>query len=292
MSDNLSFYNGLVQLEFDEDKHAYYLLKDDGSREKQDGVTQTCGILDKSMFLIPWALKLMEQKLLRNVPHATDRVDISWDEFVALVHAAKKRHQDIFEESRNIGLLAHKWIEDSIRWAIAYTGGVVEKMNELAPVDERAVNCGMAAFKWMQAHNVRWLKTERRIYSKKYHYAGTMDGLAKIDSCVDPHCCAIMYFDELALVDWKSSNALRTEYLYQTAAYEQAEEEEFGEDIKARWILRLGKDDGEFEHWYATDFEKDFQAFLLCLKLRRAHRDAERRIAENRKRRKHGKERD
>ena len=131
----------------------------------------------------------------------------------------------------------------------------------------------------MHNHSVRWLKTEKKIYSRKYDYAGTMDGLALVDSCEDPACCARMFTDELSIIDWKSSNQLRADYLYQTAAYEQAEEEESGADIRARWILRLGKEDGKFEPWYAQNFEDDFQTFLHCLNLLKAHKAAEERIS-------------
>jgi translation initiation factor 2B subunit (eIF-2B alpha/beta/delta family) len=135
----------------------------------------------------------------------------------------------------------------------------------------------------MVAHNVRWLRTERKIYSRKYQYAGTLDGLATVDSCQDVACCGRIYQDELSLIDWKSSNHLRTEYLYQTAAYQQAEQEEFGCDIKARWILRLGKEDGKFEAWYEQNFEQDFEAFLGCLNLYRANKAVEKRMSDAKK---------
>ena len=45
--------------------------------------------------------------------------------------------------------------------------------------DDRAKSCVKAALTWMRSHNVKWLKTEEKIYSKEYDYAGTfMDGLA------------------------------------------------------------------------------------------------------------------
>lgn len=275
----IDFYDGTVQLEFDEDTHSYYLIREDGKREIQDGVTTVCGIIDKSNFLIPWACNVMEQKLLKRMPREGDNTaSIPFKDFTKLLKDAKKRHQEIFEGARDVGLEAHAWIENSIKWAIEHTDGRVLDMHEKTPTDERSMNCGLAAFQWMTSHNVQWLKTERKVYSKKYKYAGTMDGLAKISSCGNPTCCDRMYADELSLIDWKSSNALRTEYLYQTAAYLQAETEEFGCDIKSRWILRLGKKDGKFQAWYTTDFETDFKAFLLCLFLRRIHRQIDSKI--------------
>src|ERR1019366_6622312 len=81
--------------------------------------------------------------------------------------------------------------------------------------------------------NVRWLKTEQKIYSLEHNYAGTMDGKALVDSCNDPACCSEQFKDSLSIIDWKSSNALHVEYILQVAgAYCHAEVEEFGEDIQ------------------------------------------------------------
>lgn len=287
--DTFLFYNGEVVLRFDHDKHLYLRAREDGVWEIQDGVTTVCNIIDHSVYLMPWAVKMMYLKLLRTVPRcSTDKGGsvvgpVNWEDFDKLLVEAKKAHKEHFEDAGDVGDAAHKWIEASIRNAMAFTNGVVEKMNEYAPTDERAVNCGVAAHDWMTRHNVRWIRTERKVYSRAYRYAGTMDGLALVDSCDDPSCCGRMYHDELALIDWKSSNHLRAEYLYQTAAYQQAEQEEFGSDIKARWILRLGKEDGKFEAWYETNFDQDFDAFLACLFLYRAHKGIEKRMAEDKK---------
>ena len=140
--------------------------------------------------------------------------------------------------------------------------------------DERATNCVKAALLWMRSHNVKWLKTEEKIYSRKHDYAGTMDGLAYVDSCTDPACCSERYTHRLCLIDWKSSNQLKTEYCLQTAAYQQALQEEHNSTIESRWILRLGKSEeeaGKFEPWFLSnaDFVTDLDAFLACLTLTR-----------------------
>jgi hypothetical protein len=104
-----------------------------------------------------------------------------------------------------------------------------------------------------------------------------------VDACENPACCGRLFLDELDLIDWKSSNALRIDYLYQTAAYQNAIVEDTGEDIKARWILRLGKEDGKFEAWYETNFEQDFSGYVACLTLQRVHRAVEQRMSEQKK---------
>jgi hypothetical protein len=76
----------------------------------------------------------------------------------------------------------------------------------------------------------------------------------------------------MSIADWKSSNYLSIGYLFQTAAYENAYEEEHGVDVEDRWILRLGKSEeeaGKFEPWHLTaeDFAEDFAGYLACLRL-------------------------
>ena len=280
----LSFYNGEATLRFDRDNWHWYLIHADGARERLSGVTGVCGIIDKSLYLMPWACKMMYLKILHTMPAVDDHViAIAWAEFDAILQKAKSAHKDRLEEAGDIGTAAHKWIEDTVRNAMTFNDGVVEKMNEMAPTDERSLSCGMAAFDWMQKHNVRWLCTERVVYSRKYGYAGTSDGLAKVDSCDNSVCCPRLFLDEVSLIDWKSSNALRIEYLYQTAAYQNAITEETGTAIQSRWILRLGKEDGKFEAWYETNFEQDFAGYLACLTLQRVHRAVEKRMSEQKK---------
>jgi hypothetical protein len=146
--------------------------------------------------------------------------------------------------------------------------------------DERAVSAVKAALRWVKAHNVRWKETERKIYSKQYKYAGTTDGLCLVDSCSDPTCCSAPFKDHLTVADWKTSGYLHLEYLMQTAAYMQALQEELGLDIQDRFILRLDKEDGKFEPWYAPKetFARDLEGFLTCLKLSQLVKSTEERI--------------
>ena len=278
-------YNGEVTLQFDRANWHWYRVYPDGKLERQAGVTGVVGIIDKSTYLVPWGCKMMYLELLRKIPRTDDQhvVSISWDELTQILETAKTAHKRYFETAGDVGTAAHTWIEASIRNAMNFTGGVVEKMNEFAPTDDRAVNCGLAAFDWMKKHNVRWQTTERVVCSRQYGYAGTCDGTAIVDGCDDPKCCPLPFWDELDLIDWKSSNQLSVQYLYQTAAYQQAIQEETDEHIRARWILRLGKEKGDFESWYEREFEQDLQGYLTCLALSRAHKAVEQRMSEQKK---------
>jgi uncharacterized protein (DUF1778 family) len=269
-----------VELRFQTEEHVYYLVGELGQLTPQDGVTTICHIIDKSPALVPWSAKMVIQKLLTTVPTYVDEngccmmTQMSFSDFEKIALEAKSAPRDKLNEAGDVGHMAHTWLEYYIKAIIAKHQMEVESKLLNLPKDERAANCVKASLDWQQQHNVRWIETERKIYSKKYSYAGTMDGLAYVSSCNNPACCPTPFKDRLSIIDWKSSNYLYVEYLYQTAAYEAAYEEEFGVEIEDRWIIRLGKEDGAFDPWHTTeeDFQEDFEGFLDALSLTRSVR--------------------
>jgi hypothetical protein len=267
MNQDHVLYNGDVLLRFDVGEHKYF--DDEGL---PDGVTSVVKIIDKSGPLTGWAAKVTVEKLLRTVPvdRGTNQIRMSLKIFEELAIAAKSAHKEHLTDAGNVGHQAHACIEATIRHAIENTGGRITSTFYGKPPDPRAVSCVRACHRWIKAHDVRFLSTERVVYSKLLRVAGTLDGLAIVDG-------------KLSLIDWKSSNGLYPEYCYQTAAYEQAYEEETGQEIMDRWIIRLGKSDGAFETWHMTpdDFEDDIRAFVACLKLLRAHAKVEARVKGN-----------
>lgn len=287
VSEEYKFYNGEVTLRYYDKEHAYYLLSPEGDEERQDGVTTVCHIIDKSQALVPWGCKMMQQKLLITVPGAKvgGTVVMTEAEMEDWIAKGKTAHKEKLEEAGNVGSIAHNWIEEYIKLTIAkdVEGRAAHRNN--MPSDERAKNACEAALGWMKAHNVRWHLTERKIYSRKYKYAGTMDGLCTCDSCDNPKCCPNPFKDRLTVADWKTSNYLYLEYLFQTAAYQQAYNEEqrhLGRFDSARlatdrWVIRLGKDDGEVEPWHveAHLFDKHFAGFKQALDLTRTVADIE-----------------
>jgi hypothetical protein len=261
-----------VTLRFSEQDHQYY--EEIGDRlEPRKNVTSILRIIDKSVYLMPWAAKVMGEKLLATIPRSKKGIieRITAEKFEALVKSSKSAWREKRDAAADIGNRAHACLETAIRGAIDFADGVVSwaaiESAFIKDEDKRVMNCCSAAFSWMKQHNVRWLKTESKIYSKMFKYAGTMDGLCLVDSCTDHVCCPTRFRNQRSIPDWKSSNQLSLDYLYQTAAYQQAEFEETGIQIDARWIHRLGKEDGKFESWYTTDFETHLSGFLTALML-------------------------
>jgi hypothetical protein len=281
LTESYFFYNNTEELRYDTEAHVYFRVDPDlGNLVELYGVTTVLRIIDKSNALVPWASKKCAEKILRTIPLSSVSNEfnelmlapITLTEFTKLVMEAKNAHKEILEDAGDVGHAAHKCLEDSIQHAIDHTQGIVLELRNI-PTDEKAKAAAEAGFVWMSAHNVRWIKTEQKIYSKEYQYAGTLDGKALVDCCNDPACCTEQFKDSLSIVDWKSSNALHVEYILQAAgAYCHAEHEEYGEDIQNCFILRLGKNEeeaGKFEPWRvpAKDFPEAFQGFLLCLNL-------------------------
>lgn len=271
------FYNGTIELRFDKEDHKYYLVEPLGNLSVRNGVTTVCHVIDRSMVLMPWAVKKAAERLLKLVKvvdvNGTLMLEpMSLAFFTQLVMEAKKAPDEEKVEAGDIGHMAHECLEDSIRYVLEHTEDHIVRELKNTPTDEKAAAAALSGFNWMKAHNVRWIETESKIYSKEYGYAGTMDGLALVDSCSDRTCCRHAFKDHLSLIDWKSSNYLYIEYLFQTASYQHAKQEESGMQIVDRWVLRLGKNEeeaGKFEPWYMgpEDFAEDFAGFVACLNL-------------------------
>lgn len=285
LTEEYHFYSGEVTLVYEPKSHTYFLRTSDGELEPQSGCTSVCHIIDKSEALLPWCAKMMANKIFSTIPTVTlpegNRVlrNMTFDEFESIILKSKTAHREKLEEAGDIGHIAHAWIENYIKAIIAKDNDEELRLLANFPFDERARNCCYAALEWMSKHNVRWLGTERKIYSRKYKFAGTMDGLCRVDSCSDPKCCTKPFKDRLTISDWKTSNYLYMEYLLQTAAYLQAYNEQeqyeswgFAPLATDRWVIRLGKEDAEFDPWHAGEetIQEDIDGFLLALELTRS----------------------
>jgi hypothetical protein len=279
------FYNGTEKLYFA--KQNWLWLRDTPEGlQPLNGVTGTCHIIDKSEPLMRWAVKKCLEKiraLTKDNLRPDGMYEIHIDDFETILEAARKADNEVLEDAAEVGHQAHAWIESVVTEILSGNEPRLLELLAKLPLDERAMNCCIAAVDWMVRHNVRWVATERKVYSRTHGYAGTMDGLATCDSCDDPMCCPHPFKDVLSIIDWKSSNHLVIEYLLQVAAYWFALVEETGYPVKDRWIIRLGKSDGEFDPWHRPgeeSFKKDFKAFLDALALTRSVQEVEDKIKE------------
>lgn len=214
-------------------------------RVRVPSVTKVLGIIDKSGPLMGWVLNQALAVCKGAIQPDTPYPDLYLEEVWKI---AKRAHRDLKEQAGDIGHEAHKVIEAHL---------LGESI--LPPENLKARECADRAIEWMGTHGFRPLAVERYVYSRRHRCAGMLDALAYVD-------------DELAIVDWKSSKAIYPEYWLQTAAYQGFHQEETGDRIACRYLVKLGKDDGELEikrRGGLKNFKGDYQAFLGALKLQR-----------------------
>jgi hypothetical protein len=238
-------YNDTVEIEFNEDRHIY---KNKDTGETILSVTGATSIVDKSRPLIFWAIGLMRDHLLKLVENSEA---IMTEDIIE----GSKLHQKKKEEAANKGSEVHDWIEKYITAKL----GKGEKPE--MPKDEEILNGVLAFLNWEKDHSVKFIDTEKLVYSKKYDYVGLLDCIAEIDG-------------KRSVIDFKTSNGLYNEYRYQVAAYQGADEEETGVKYDGnRWLVRFDKNTAEFEAHELKEFKKDFNTFIACLAVRRRERE-------------------
>lgn len=235
-------YNGEVTLDFNKKTHKY-IITDGGKTFQVPSVTTVLKVLDKPA-LVQWAANSAIEYLREHINpgYGYDKIELE-----GIYQEARFNFRKISKKATDVGTLAHEWVENFLK-----SGKALPK-----PANEQAYNCCQAAANWLMLNDVSPIEVETKIYSRKYKYAGTFDlGLAQVKG-------------ELSIVDWKSSKAVYPEYRLQLAAYAQAYEEESGKKIHNRYIIRLGKDDGEFEEvcYTAKEQKKDFAAFAGAIKI-------------------------
>ncbi len=277
--EQLSFYEGTETVYYRDDLHAYYKLEN-GKPIMVVGVTSALDKIDKPA-LVQWAANttvdhLREKAVYSQFKTGSGEVHtfITKENLEAMFNDARFNWREIANVAKDIGKLAHGWLQQFVGLLIegkaTIYGQLLSSDSTLPNVeDSKAINCVDAALRWMQKHKFEPISTEKKIYSREYSYSGTFDWLALITSCGDPLCCPFEG-TVLALGDWKSSKRLYDEYRVQISAYVKAYEEEFPDStIGVRVLIRLGKEDGEFESMVISkdSQEADFQGFLGALSI-------------------------
>jgi len=268
-------YNKTVSLYFEEKdwKGKKIHVYTDKNGEKVKSVTTFTGVINKPN-LITWAVDLgvatiaeglgivpkgyfseesdrPEKKRkwkdllqeIKNKKIITNALDIA-----KIIIEGKGKHDDVKERAADWGTEIHKlaslWIKGK------------GKIKIEVPDNPKIRNGFLAFMKFQDEYKIKWLESERLVYSKKHNFAGTLDAVGKIGK-------------DLVLIDFKSSNGLYPENAFQAAGYQIAYEEETGIKIDYTIVIRFGKDDGEFEVQEYRESVKDKNAFISCLFLKR-----------------------
>jgi hypothetical protein len=222
-----------MEFTFDEESHTYQV---DG--KFVPGVTTILSCINKPA-LMPWAIGVTRDYWLQEVSKGRN-------DFKAIHKESWTASKKISKDAADIGSNVHAYAE-----AVFKNLPVPELLSDQA-------KRGVEAFhNWHDSHKIKILASERRVFSQKHYYAGTCDFVAEIDGVV-------------GVGDIKTSSGIYPEMRLQTAAYQQALQEEKGMEFPVRWIIRFDKKTGEFEAKSFYDFELDFSGFEAALKLHRA----------------------
>lgn len=229
-------YNGKVVVKFDgeNDNHKFY----DINGNPLLSVTGITSIIDKSQGLMGWAVKLMGQYLLNEMEKGNNIISEE------LVETAKRKYREVQKDARDVGSEIHNWIN---QWILG--------KNPEMPSEKRVLNGITAFLKFQKENQLKWVESERCVYSRKYNYVGFLDAIA-------------MKGKKRILVDFKSSNGIYPEMILQVAGYQIAWEEETGKRIDESIILQFHKETGEFNVKTLDDNDKERKkAFLAALTL-------------------------
>ncbi|MCK9578738.1 hypothetical protein M0R01_04610 [bacterium] len=214
-----TLYKGKVQIRFYPISHQYWISIDGSPFKRKSGVTTFIGIKDKSKALQIWQQQITADFLL-NALDKKQKID-SDKAIEAIIQCDIAR-----DTAADIGKEIHAWCEAYIRNKLKQPG--FENVPEIPNFPE-AVTGVNSFLEWEKEHKVKFISTERVVYSKEHDYMGTMDFEAEIDGI-------------LCMGDFKSSNGLYNGVRMQTAAYAYADmEENTKKKYKGRWAIRLSK---------------------------------------------------
>jgi len=234
---------------FNKEQHIHQLLVD-GEWKNLTGITTILQVVAKPA-LIQWAANMAVdyiESLVRTRSDGERYVLVDVPEF----KEARTAHRKKKEEAGQKGTDVHALIEQEIKNAIENTHGFLSKKWKEQYDSEQILHF----FDWALDNKVKFLDSEKHIYSKEYFLGGVCDFVCEIDN-------------EVWLGDIKTGSGIYPEHFWQTAGY-QLLFEEMGvyQNIKGHIVLNLKKD-GSFDEKRSISNEDNRKAFLACLTIYR-----------------------
>lgn len=272
MKTQIKLYNDTVTIQFNEEAHQYWLETEEMTKagtpklKRLTGATTFISIKDNAN-LRQWYADMAIKSIEKNLGYLS-QPNVDPSEILEEARMAATNYKD---ETANLGKEIHAWIE-------AYINAEMGNGEQPKMPSDNNVLLGVTSFlDWVDYHQVKFIWSERIVYSKKYQYVGTADLCVEIEG-------------EKYLVDLKTGNGLYSTVGLQTAAYIMADIEESGEKYAGRIAIRLTKETKEdyekrlrekkfwqgkelppyraFEAIFLDDaennIEKDYAGFLAC----------------------------
>jgi len=243
-------YDGQVKLSFDERFHRYCVSlrglppgPEWGDPQSAPSVTSILSAVGSEGALIQWAANCAADWIHC---HLSAGSTVTEQDVLALANGARTAYSAARMDAADVGTQAHEWIRKFVE------AGMPDVFE--LPEEPRTRAACEAAKQWMDSVNYWPLMTETCLYSRKYHYAGTLDMVGMVSTR-----------GAASIVDWKTSKRIYPKHRMQTAAYCQAYSEMSGLKIRHRWVVRIGKN-GELEPLYLPPetLKHDLRAFLAA----------------------------
>ena len=247
----------MSKLEFNPNNHRYTI-----EGKALTGVTTILGVIAKNN-LIQWAADMaaiygLEDKQIIGIKTkyeeiqkisdwkkkkiAKDNLDKEYPEY----KQARTAHCQKRDKAGDTGTRVHSLCEDFIN---------TKKVPDIKDPKEKKMFDNF--YLWQKANKVKFLGSERRVFSEKFWFAGTYDFLCEIDG-------------KIWLGDIKTGSGIYPEMFFQCAGY-QICEEEMNPKIKIDgYIIVNLKKDGKFDEKRSISNKNNKQAFLSALNLYRA----------------------
>jgi hypothetical protein len=228
-------YDGKITIKFDEEAHKYYV----NGKEYLSATTlikQGCVApgLERWKRITPMKEFIKKLNDTLNNGEKLDRVKLE-----RLYKESMYHTDNVGDDAALVGSVVHGLVEDFIK------GKEIPNQS-----DPAVVNCWNLFLDWWNQQNYKVVDIERKLFSKKYGYVGTLDLVVKNDK------------GEFVLIDLKTSNQIVFGYVLQANAYKQAYEEETGRKISSCFCLRTGKKDSKVEVAPIPLNKKLFNTFL------------------------------
>lgn len=107
---------------------------------------------------------------------------------------------------------------------------------------------------WSAMTKLEVRHTEVSLASERHKFGGTLDAIGIVNGS-----------NGLALIDWKTSNSIYPDYLYQLAAYKLLWEENYPDHpiTGGAHLCRFAKEDGDYAHHHFPRLDDEAGTFLV-----------------------------
>lgn len=168
------------------------------------------------------------------------------------------------QKAADSGTMAHSFVEAHLHGReylppAADPNWSAEKIKEHNEVVAKARNAFSNYLNWSKMAGVDIRHAEVPLVSETHQFGGCLDAMGICKNLSNG----------MTLLDWKSSNRLYADYLFQMAAYGLLWNENYPESrvTGGYHLLRFSKDTADFTHQYYPDLSEEGETFLLMRKL-------------------------